>query len=74
MAEPIDVKQQCDIDHWPHAKFWSWIFMVKFWNSHMSGMGELIDIKQKGCEVVIHDHDLLVTKVKVRWKDLPGSN
>ena len=40
----------------------------------MSGMGELIEIKQKGCEVVIRDHDLLVTKVKVRWKDLPGSN
>ena len=35
-------------------------------------MGGLIDIKQKGWEWVIHDHDLLVTKV--RCEDLLGSN
>ena len=30
-------------------------------------MGGLIDIQQKGsCESVIHDHDLLVTKVSLQ--------
>ena len=33
------------------------IFKVKFWNSCISGMGELINIEQKGCESVNHDHD-----------------
>ena len=26
----------CDIDLWPHTWPWSWIFMVKFWNSSIS--------------------------------------
>ena len=47
------------------------IFMVKFLNSRISGVGGPIDIQQKG---VIHDRyrDLLVTKM--RGKDLPDSD
>ena len=50
----------CDLDLWPHwwPWPWSWNFKVKVWNSFISGMGRLIDMKRKGCESSIHDHDI----------------
>ena len=43
---------------WPHSRPWPWSFKVKVWNSLISGVGRLIDMKQKGCESSIHDHDI----------------
>ena len=40
-----------------HAWPWPWSFKVKVWNSLISEMGGLIDIRKKGCEFNIHDHD-----------------
>ena len=37
------LSQQCHLDLWPHT----WIFKVKFWNSHISRTGGPIDIEQK---------------------------
>ena len=34
-------KVKCDLDLWPHTWPWPWIFMVKFWNSCISGWEEL---------------------------------
>ena len=48
--------------------------MVKFWNSHISGIGGPIDTEQEGCEFVIHDHDLDQLVAKERCKDLPDSD
>ena len=48
--------------------------MVKFLNSHISGMGGPIDIKQKGWEMVIHDHDRDILVTTVRCKGLLGSD
>ena len=38
----------CDLELWP----WPWIFKVKLWNSCIWGMGEQIDMEQKGYESV----------------------
>ena len=45
-----------------------WIFKVKFWKSHISGIGGPIYIEWKG---VIHDHDRDLFVTKMRCKDLP---
>ena len=50
-------------DHMHDLEVDHWIFKVKFWNSHISGMEEPIYIRWKGCELIIHDHDLWVTMV-----------
>ena len=42
----------CDFQHSPHPFPWPWIFEVKFWKSHISGMGWLIDMELKGCESI----------------------
>ena len=42
----------CDLNLWSHPWLWPWIFKVKFWNSHISGMGGLIDMEQNGCELI----------------------
>ena len=63
LTEPTDMWV---ISHaWPKP----WILKVKFWNSPVQGMEGLIDIEQKGCESVIHDHDLdlLVTRGRSVW-------
>ena len=54
-------------NHWVWPWPWPrpWIFKVRLWNSHISGIGGPIDIEQKGA---INDHDLLLTKM--RCKDL----
>ena len=41
-----------DLGLWFHPWLWSWIFKVKFWNSYISGMGGLIDMEQKGYEII----------------------
>ena len=38
----------------------------------MSGIGGLIDIERKGCELIIHDHDLWVAILG--WVDVPDSD
>ena len=40
----------CDFQRSPHPWPSPWIFKVKFWKSHISGMGWPIDIELKGCE------------------------
>ena len=40
----------CDFQRSPHPWPWPWIFKVKFWKSHISGMGWPIDMELKGCE------------------------
>ena len=40
----------CDFELWPHPWPWPLIFKVKFWKSHNSGTGCLIDMERKGCE------------------------
>ena len=42
----------CDFQDSPHPWPWPWIFEVKFWKSHISGMGWLIDMELKGCESI----------------------
>ena len=41
-----------DFQHSPHPWPWPWIFKVKFWKSHISGMGWPIDMELKGCESI----------------------
>ena len=38
----------CDFQRSPHPRPWPWIFEVKFWKSHISGMGWPIDMEFKG--------------------------
>ena len=42
----------CDFQRSPHPWPWPWIFKVKFWKSHISGMGRPIDMELKGCESI----------------------
>ena len=42
----------CDFDLSPQPWHWPWIFKVKFWKSHISGMGWPIDMGWKGCESI----------------------
>ena len=42
----------CDFQLWPQPWPWPWIFKVKFWKSHISGMGWPIDMEWKGCESI----------------------
>ena len=42
----------CDFQRSPHPWPWPWIFKVKFWKSHISGMGWPIDMELKGCELI----------------------
>ena len=42
----------CDFQRSPHPWPWPWIFKVKFWKSHISGMGWPIDMERKGCESI----------------------
>ena len=67
-------KVKRDLDLWPHAWPWPWIFMVKFWNSCISEWeGRLTLHKGYGSRSFNdHDHDHLVTKV--RCMDLPDSD
>ena len=37
-----------DFALWSHPSPWPWSFMVRVWNSLISGMGWLIDMEQKG--------------------------
>ena len=59
----------CDFQHSRHPWPWPWIFKVKFWKSHISGMGWPIDMEFKRCESIEYwthvvtfnlplDHDL----------------
>ena len=40
-------KAWISLDFGPHLWPWPWIFMVTFWNTCISGMGRLINMKQK---------------------------
>ena len=42
----------CDFQYFPHPWPWPWIFEVKFWKSHISGMGWPIYMELKGCESI----------------------
>ena len=42
----------CDFQRSPHPWPWPRIFKVKFWKSHISGMGWPIDMELRGCEWV----------------------
>ena len=42
----------CDFQLWRHPWPWPRIFKVKFWKSHISGMGWLIDMELKGRESI----------------------
>ena len=42
----------CGFQRSPHPWPWPWIFKVKFWKSHISGMGWPIDMELMGCESI----------------------
>ena len=42
----------CYLELLPQQWPWPWIFKVKFWNNHISGMGGLLDMERKGCESI----------------------
>ena len=42
----------CDFQRSPHPWPWPWIVMVKFWKSHISGMGWPMDMELMGCESI----------------------
>ena len=42
----------CDFQRSPHPWPWPWIFKVKFWKSHISGMGWPIDMELKEFESI----------------------
>ena len=42
----------CVFQHSPHPWHWPWIFEVKFWKTHISGMGWPIDMELKGRESI----------------------
>ena len=37
----------------------------------MNGRGALIEMEQKGCELIIHDHDRNLWATMVGWVDVP---
>ena len=72
----------CDFQHSPHPWPWPWIFEVKFWKSHISGMGWPIYMELKGCESIecwthavtfnVHlTHDLYLYLSNLPFKFLP---
>ena len=42
----------CDFELSPQQWPWPWIFKVKFWKSHISGMWWPIEMERKGCESI----------------------
>ena len=42
----------CDFERWPSPWPWPLISNIKFWNSHIPGMGGPIDMEQKGYELI----------------------
>ena len=57
---------------WPYPWPWLCSFKVIVSNSHIWGMGRLIDIEQNGCESIIHDHDRYLWVTMVGWVDVTG--
>ena len=52
-----------------------WIFLkVEVWNSLISGMGRLIDMEGKGCELITHDHNSDLRVTIVGWMDVRDSD
>ena len=45
-------------------------FKIKFWNSHISEMGGMIDMEWKWCESIIHDHNHYLWVSTVGWVDV----
>ena len=39
---------------WPHPWPWAWIFHIKFRNSHISGMGGLIDMEKRDVDWMLY--------------------
>ena len=64
----------CDLDLWPHTWPWPCNFNVKVCNSLIWGMGGLIDMEWKRCELIIHDHDCDLCLTLVGWVDVPYSD
>ena len=56
---------------WPHPWPWPCGFKVKVWNSLIQGMGGMIEMERKGCELIIHDHDCDLRVTMVGWVDVP---
>ena len=44
----------CDFQRSPHPWPWPWIFKVKFWKSHIWGMGWPIDMERKWVDKILH--------------------
>ena len=42
------LKVKRDLDPWPHTWPWPWIFMVKFWNSCISGWEGRLTLHKRG--------------------------
>ena len=42
------LKVKRDLDLWPHTWSWPWIFMVKFWNSCISGWEDRLTLHKGG--------------------------
>ena len=58
----------------PHPWPWPCNFKVKLSNSLTWGMAGLIDMKRKGCELIIHDHDRDLWINVVGWVEVPDSD
>ena len=46
----LDPSAHCEL--WPHPWNWPWIFKVKFWYCHISGMAGPTDLEWKGWESI----------------------
>ena len=66
MVGPIDVKRKggASVGYWVnyvtstfHSWPWPCSFKVNIWNSHICGMGGLVDLEKRGYESTMHDHE-----------------
>ena len=58
---------------WPHPWPCPCSFKVKVWNSFIWGMGRLIGMERKGCELINHNHGSDGVTM-VGWVDVPDSD
>ena len=60
MVLPVDHSHDCDLE--------------VSWSKFGMGMGGLIDMKRKWCELIIHDHDHDLWETMVGWVDVQNSD
>ena len=85
MVGPIDVKQKggASVGYWVNYVTLTYdlthdldlvVSRSKFEIALFEEWGGLIDMEQKGCESIIHDHDCDLWVTMVGWMDVPYSD